>query len=263
MPERMPDLCRTGPRPGYLPALLCLFLCLSSLQAWAGALRIGAEDDWYPYTAIKDGQVQGMSADIVRAAFAASQLDVELVPYPYARCMDMARSGQLAACFNTAPNERIAREYRLPEEPLFTDDILLWARRDDATPLAALDQLSGHSVAVTVGYEYGSLLDGNPTIQRVEVRRDLNGFLMLQRQRVDFTAAYRGTALALFREHPELADQFIPVATLHHSRLYLSVSRQHPDAERLIEHFDQGMRTIRANGQYQQILDHWQQLSAH
>ena len=73
----------------------------------AESLRIGAEDDWYPYTALKDGKVQGMSVDIVKAAFAATDTQVELVPYPYARCMQMARNGELVACFNTAPTPRL------------------------------------------------------------------------------------------------------------------------------------------------------------
>ena len=59
--------------------------------------RIGAEDDWYPFTALREGKVQGMSADLVRAAFAASNTRVELVPYPYSRCMELTRTGRLAA----------------------------------------------------------------------------------------------------------------------------------------------------------------------
>ena len=45
--------------------------------------RIGAEDDWYPYTALRNDRIEGMSADIVRAAFSASDTSVELTPYPY------------------------------------------------------------------------------------------------------------------------------------------------------------------------------------
>ena len=96
--------------------------------AHAEPLRIGAEDDWYPYTALRDGQVQGMSVDIVKAAFAATSTDIELLPYPYARCMQLALKGELVACFNTAPNAQIAVDYLLPKTALFHDDILLWAR---------------------------------------------------------------------------------------------------------------------------------------
>ena len=91
---------------------LCLVILLPLLCAPAATAdevyRIGAEDDWYPFTALRDGRVQGMSADLVRAAFAASNTRVELVPYPYSRCMELTRTGRLAACFNTSPDADIA-----------------------------------------------------------------------------------------------------------------------------------------------------------
>ncbi|UUY09678.1 transporter substrate-binding domain-containing protein [Pseudomonas sp. J452] len=239
-----------------LSALFCL--CLPGWTVADDVLRIGAEDDWYPYTALRDGQVQGMSVDIVRAAFAASNTRIELQPYPYSRCMELTRIGQLAACFNTAPDARIASEFRLPEEALFSDEILLWANRNQAAPVTDLKQLAGRQVAVTIGYEYGSAFDSNRDLLRVPVRRDRNGFRMLQHGRVEFTAAYRGTAQALFREEPELRDAFSPVATLLQAKLYLSFSRYHPQAEAMQQRFDQGMRTIRQNGRYQQILAQWQ-----
>ena len=166
-----------------------LLLFANTPLAYAEPLRIGAEDDWWPYTALRDGQVQGMSVDIVKAAFAATTTEIELLPYPYARCMQLALKGELVACFNTAPNAQIAVDYLLPKTALFHDDILLWARSSQATPLNALEQLAGKRVAVTIGYEYGDRFDSNQKLVRVPVRQDRNGFLMLQRQRVDYVLA--------------------------------------------------------------------------
>lgn len=242
---------------GPILCLLAALLANLGATAWADPIRIGAEDDWYPYTAYREGRVQGMSVDILRAAFAATGQSVELLPYPYARCMEMARSGELAACFNTSPDDRVRAEYQLPQQPLFSEEILLWARADQPDAITDLAQLNDKRVAVTLGYEYGPRFDEHTGIVRVAVRRDLNGFLMLQRQRVDFTAAYRGTARALFNEYPELAHQFVPVAVLHRPQLYLSVSRRHPRAAEVLERFDTGMQRLHRNGRYQQILNEW------
>ena len=237
-------------------------LLLSLLAAPVGAVEIGAEDDWYPFTAYRDGRIEGMSVDIVRAAFAASGTEVELRPYPYARCMELTRQGRLPACFNTSPDARIAEQFLLPQEPLFSGEIVLWSRKEEAAPVSDLAQISGRSVAVTLGYEYGQRFDSFTDLRRIEVRRDLSGFRMLLHGRVDFAVAYRGTARALFREYPELAGQFAPVGVIHQPQLFVSFSRQHPEARELARRFDLGMRTIRANGRYQQILDLWQQASA-
>ncbi|WP_043307954.1 ABC transporter substrate-binding protein [Pseudomonas sp. ML96] len=239
----------------YLITLLVLLLV--PVARADEVFRIGAEDDWYPFTALRDGEMRGMSVDLVRAAFAASDTRIELVPYPYSRCMELTRTGQLAACFNTSPDASIATEYRLPEEPLFSDDILLWARTADARPLADLQQLVGRRVAVTIGYEYGTAFDSLAGVERVPVRRDLNGFRMLAHGRVEYTAAYRGIANALFVEHPELAGAFAPVATLHQPQLFISFSRYHPQALQLMQRYDSGMRSLHRDGGYEQIIQRW------
>lgn len=241
-----------------IAALLALLLPL----LWAGAPlaetpRIGAEDDWYPYTAWRNERVEGMSADIVRAAFAASATAIELAPYPYSRCMELARSGSLAACFNTTPDSRIKAQFLLPQEMLFSDDIILWGRAGER-PVSDLEDLVGKRVAVTIGYTYGERFDNYPNIQRIAVRRDLNGFLMLQRGRVDYVVAFRGTTQALLDDNPELVGQFSPLATVYRPQLYLTFSRHHPQARELLQRFDAGMRQIRQDGTYQQILAHWQ-----
>lgn len=237
--------------------LLLTGLIALSGNATAERLLIGAEDDWFPYSALKNGAIQGMSVDIVTAAFAATNTEIELRPYPYSRCMHMALKGQLAACFNTAPDAQIARDYLLPKTPLFSDDILLWARTAQAVPIADLAQLAGRKVAVTIGYEYGARFDSNQQLVRVPVRKDLYGFLMLQKKRVDYNVAYRGTAEQLFREYPELMGQFTPVATIHQPQLFLSFSRHNPAASALLERFEQGMQLIHSNGRYQQIIQQW------
>ncbi len=66
----------------FLP--ICLLLALSGPAAAVPTepLVLGAEDDWYPYTAYKDGRIQGMSADIVRAAFRLRTRRSSSIPTP-------------------------------------------------------------------------------------------------------------------------------------------------------------------------------------
>jgi len=247
---------------GYLQLfqpLLTAVLIAFSASVPAEPLLIGVEDDWFPYASFKDGIVQGMSVDIVKAAFAATDTEIELRPYPYPRCVHMVQQGKLLACFNTAHNAQTARDYLLPKSPLFTGEVLLWARAAQAPVVTDINTtLNGKKVAVTIGYEYGPRFDSNQQVQRVAVRKDLYGFLMLQKQRVDYSVAYRGTAEQLFRDHPELAGQFTDVATIDQPQLFLSFSRQNPAAPAVLERFEQGMQLIHDNGRYQQIIQQWQ-----
>lgn len=240
---------------------LCLVLSLllaTSLQA-TEVPQIGAEDDWYPYSGLREGRISGMAVDIVRAAFEATGTQIELLPYPYSRCMYQTQKGEIAGCFNTTPTPETRRIYRLSTEPMFTDDIMIWSRREQATPLSRLGDLQDKKVAVTIGYEYGPAFDGYSGLVRVAVRQDLFGFRMLERGRVDHVIAFRGTSEQLFRDQPELANLFTPVYLAHRAELHLSFSRSHPQAEQLLSKFDEGMRKIRRNGRYDEIIQLWHQ----
>ena len=247
---------------GYLQLfqpLLTAVLIAFSASVPAEPLLIGVEDDWFPYAAFKDGIVQGMSVDIVKAAFAATETQIELRPYPYPRCISMVQQGKLLACFNTAHNAQVASNHLLPKMPLFSEDVLLWARAAQAPQVTDVyAALKGKRVAVTIGYEYGTRFDTNQQVLRVPVRKDLYGFLMLQKQRVDYSVAYRGTAEQLFRDHPELAGKFTAVATIDQPQLFLSFSRHNPAAPAVVKRFEQGMQLIHDNGRYQQIIQQWQ-----
>ena len=86
----------------YMTRIFLWALLFAGAVALAGErIRIGAEDDWSPYSSVSKGKPVGFAVDVVRAAWAASGVDVELVPLPYARCMKEVDRGLLAGCFDT------------------------------------------------------------------------------------------------------------------------------------------------------------------
>ncbi|MEO7107095.1 MAG: transporter substrate-binding domain-containing protein, partial [Rhodoferax sp.] len=132
-----------------LPVLVCM-LMLWGAQAFAGErILIGAEDDWAPYSASIGGKPQGFAVDIVRAAWAASGLDVELIPLPYARCMKEVERGDLAGCFDTLRDPVLESKYRWHQQPLFQARIGIYGRAlgpGDARTPVVLDMLHGKRI---------------------------------------------------------------------------------------------------------------------
>src|SRR5690606_42020620 len=63
---------RMKPRSKHLACALLALLLGALGTAQADVPRIGVEDDWYPYSAVRQGEIRGLSVDIVRAAFAAA-----------------------------------------------------------------------------------------------------------------------------------------------------------------------------------------------
>ncbi|MFT7772252.1 substrate-binding periplasmic protein [Roseateles sp.] len=248
---------------------LLLSHALAPLAATAAAqpagrlarVTIGAENDWFPYSGERDGRAQGMTVELVTAAFAAMGVEVKFELLPYARCMAQTRNGMLAGCFNTTRTALIENDYLWPAKPMFNERFLIYARADDphtGPPLQVRD-LEGQQVAVTRGYEYGSEFDANPRVLRVVTSHDENNFQVVLRGRARYTLAPEANTRALLVRRPEMVGQFKVVGALSYFGIYTTFSRQHPDARAALAAFDEGMRVINANGVARAIQERWRQ----
>ena len=242
-----------------------LLLPLLALPAAAGVAQartvvIGAEDDWYPYSAEVNGRPEGITVELVTAAFRAVGIDVKLESVPYVRCMAQTKSGKLLACFNTTRTDQIESDYAWPARPMFDERFLIWARADAPPPRTGglqVRDLEGQPVAVTRGYEYGSEFDGNGRIVRVVTSHDENNFRLVLKGRATYTLAPDINARLLFKRQPDLAGQFKVVGQLSAYGLYTAFSRRHPQSAEMLAAFDEGMKIIQANGVAKAIHERW------
>jgi polar amino acid transport system substrate-binding protein len=221
-------------------------------------IKIGAEDDWYPYSAKRDGKPVGMAAEIVSAAFAAAKVDIQLVSLPYARCMSETSKAEIAGCFDTLRNPLNETQYLWHKTPLFPARIVIYGpAKHSGKPLSVSD-LTGKSVAVTNGYDYGEAFDSDKTIKRDSGLMDINGLRKLAQGKVDYAVIYDRNAQYLLKENVDIADKIKVVGTLIEPNLYLSFSKDYPNIKQIIKQFDTGIDIIRANGDYAKILEKWQ-----
>lgn len=234
------------------------------MVAWAAhaqtldPIRIGAEDDWAPFSSAKDGEPQGLAVELVQAIFAEAGLAIELVPLPYARCMDEAKRGRLAGCFDTLPDASLRKDYLFHAKPLFTDAPWILARVDSPAERMTVQSLADKRVIVTHGYTYGEAFESNAAIQRVSAPYDINALRMLVAERADLAVVYRRVTQHLQRTvAQDLQGKFKPVGQLDEAALYLSFSRLYPDVQTLVRRFDEAHARLRKNGVLQRIEKRW------
>ncbi|MDM4764790.1 transporter substrate-binding domain-containing protein [Pelomonas sp. SE-A7] len=225
--------------------------------AAAQTVTIGAEDDWFPYSGLIDGKVQGITLDVVRAAYAVVGLEVRYEVMPYARCLAQTRAGILVACFNTLRNAAIEDEYLWHKPAMFPVQYKIYARAESIEQNLKPKDLEGRRVAVTHAYEYGAEFDDNSRIQRVYSPRDESNFRMLLLGRADFTLALEINTRMLIQRRPDLAGRIKMVGAVAESGVYMAFSRAHADAPRLMARFEEGLRIIGKNGRLQAIHDEW------
>ncbi len=243
-----------------IPALLMFpgtAMCETTAAPQAKVVKIGAEDDWYPYSARRDGKPVGMVPEIVRAAFAAEGVKVELVSLPYSRCMKLAASSLLLGCFDTLRNPTLENKYLWARHPLLRARIDIYARADAPDTPAHLDDLHGKLIGVTNGYEYGAPFDSDTTMQRDIADSDLFALRKLAAGRVDYALVYTRIVSTALRDHPDLQGKIKPVGTLIEPDIYISFGPEYVDVRHYIDLFDAGMARILKDGQYAKIEARW------
>lgn len=245
----------------FAASLVVLSAMIAAVPAMAETVTVGAEDDWYPYSGLVKGpagaEVQGITIDVVRAAFDAVGITVRYEVMPYARCMAQAKTSALLGCFNTLRHPGIEAHYLWHDPPMFKVQYKIYARADSTERNIRPKDLEGRRVAVTHAYEYGAEFDTNEKILRVFSPRDESNFRMVLRGRADYTVALDINTRMLVKRRPDLAGKFRIVGAVAESGVYMVFSRHHPDAKRVMARFEEGLRIIVRSGKVQAIEDAW------
>jgi polar amino acid transport system substrate-binding protein len=236
-----------------------MLLLLVSLNCTAReTVIIGAEDDWYPYSGVIDGNTVGLTADLVRASFAAVDIDVIFRPLPYARCVDLTRQGTLLACNEPVKTAENIDLYLWPEKPTLVARSVIYARSPSNETGLTAKSLENKHVAVKNGYEYGSEFDTNTNVKRETTNTALSLFRMLAGGRAEYGLEYEKVANQLFLDHAsEFKGKFVAVGQTGDFPVYCAFSKTFPDSKRLLTLYDQGFAIIQKNGTYRNITKNW------
>jgi len=232
--------------------LIILFLLGGAAVSSAETITLGAENDWIPY-ANQDGT--GMSNEMVRAAFKAVGIEAIFQVGPYNRLLKGVRDGGILGAFNV-PKERANEDlYIFGKTPLFTALSAYYHNRDQ--PLKATrkeDLANGEKVGVVFDYGYGDFFTSNDRITKIEVRSDLLNLKKLAMGRIDATILYDKTAKRLIEENG-LTDKIEKAFDSEKADIYVAFSKTFPTARYYADKLDEGLAIIKANGEYQKILE--------
>jgi len=231
-------------------ALLLLFAMAST----AHALTLAAEDAWEPY-ANPDGT--GMSNDIVRAAFKSVGIEVTFEVIPYARLLQEVQAGKYIGGFNVAREPLREDAFLWGKEMLFLARAHYYHCRPRFLEASSAKELqNGEKVGVIRGYEYGEFFHENDSISKVWGKRHDQIIRMLQAGRVDTVILFEKTA-NLFLDEMNLQNEVFAAFSSEPSRIYVAFSKQHPQAKHYQEKLDEGLARIKANGEYEAILERY------
>lgn len=221
-------------------------------------LVIAAEDAFFPYTGLYEGELRGFSLDIVAAAYTAVGCEVSFVKTPYNRCIREVEAGRQIGCFNTTNSQENRKRFIFHEEPLFRGRIQIYAHPAEAHDFTAADFQTGR-FSVVRGYTYTDEFDSNPKIDKIEVESDLQTLALVARGRADFAVVYEKVAQYQIGKNARRIDPApVPVFDLVEFDLFVSFSKRLPGrSAELAGLLDDGLQRIRSNGTYAKIERNW------
>ncbi|MFZ6655350.1 substrate-binding periplasmic protein [Undibacterium sp. TJN19] len=238
--------------------MLLMLLIGGSGQVSAETITLIGEDNWYPYSAVKDGKNRGFAVDVITAAYAASNIQVRFIATPYSRCLMLVQSGQELGCFDSLQDSTLTPNFLFHKEAIFKASIGIYSKADHAATGLTKRDLHGHAIGVTHGYTYGDAFENDKQMLREIAPSDLSNIRKLILGRSDYSLIYTRIADYLITTYPdELKGKIHQVGTLVEDKLFISFSKQRADAQHYADALDKGLREIRANGKYAVIEKKW------
>jgi polar amino acid transport system substrate-binding protein len=245
----------------HLGALCLAALCAVTAHAQATPLRVVTEE-LPPYNMTRDGQLTGMSTEVVQAVLKDMGLQPPIHSLPWARAYDIALNEENVLIYSIA---------RTPQrETLFKwvgviapSDWYLYARVGGQQAPRTLDEARRHQIAtvkedvgeqylLTKGFVVGrNLQSGN--------RHELS-YEKLKHGHVDFWVIEDISAIYLARQAGDdparVLVRALPLPELaQDGGLHMAFSARTPDA--LVDRFRKSLDTIRRNGTYEAIRRRW------
>lgn len=219
-----------------------------------------AADPWPPFVDDKNPS-DGLSLEIIRAAYKTQGYEVEMVYVPWAR----AEAGVKDGTYDILPDVWINEDRK--KEMLFsnyyaTNDIKFIKQKMNPFQYNGLNSLKGKNIGVIRGYGYDEEFLNSKLFTREEAGNLIQNIRKLIAQRIDLTLEDEIVATHLIREYdlsvpssqallPRIEFVKTPLSTNY---MYISAGYKNPRHKEIIEAFNKGLKIIKENGTYETIF---------
>lgn len=138
--------------------------------AQAETLRVGMSGGYFPFTFVKQDQLQGFEVDVMDAVGEKIGMDVEYVTMSFSGLVGALESNRIDTIANqiTITPEREAKF--VFTEPYVYDGAQVVVKAGNDVGIHSTDDLSGKSVAVNLGSNFEQLLRELPNAADIDIR---------------------------------------------------------------------------------------------
>lgn len=246
--------------------LLCALFFLS-FGAQADTIRIKA-DEWCPFNCLPDSDSKGYMIEVAERIFqkAGHQLKYEVMPW--SRSIEHARKGKIEGIVGATKGE--VPDFIFPEEEFGISLDSFYVKRGNPWRFKGVESLDGMKVGIQNDYEYGERIDkyfaahmdsgriqaapGDEPV-RLNIRKLVKG-------RVDaviedkLVFLYNAKEAGLLDQVEEAgSNPIINPSDYQAVQVYIAFSPKNPKSGEYARILSEGIREMRASGEFQKILD--------
>lgn len=234
--------------------ILCLITLVSS--SFLHAEKITAVGDpWPPFTDPNQPK-QGLIVEIVTAAYATQNYELEMHFVPWARAISGVKNASYDLLLATWQTEE-RKKFLMFSTSYLDNSIKFIKKKGDNFEYIGRESLDDKSIGVVRGYSYTDDFTKAKNFSRSEAKDFIGNLRKLIAGRIDLTLEDEIVAKAIIaKEQPSLLDK-IEFSNNNYSTnaLYVTSGLANVRHKELIEAFNKGLIEIKNNGEYEKILN--------
>ncbi|QDL94483.1 amino acid ABC transporter substrate-binding protein (plasmid) [Paroceanicella profunda] len=149
---------------------LAATLAVSALPALAETIRVGMSGGYFPFTFVKQDQLQGFEVDLMTEVAARTGDEVSFVTMSFSGLIGALSAGRIDTIANqiTITPERSAKFAF--SQPYVYDGAQIVVKKGNAAGISGPGDLRGKTVAVNLGSNFEQLLRALPYADEIDIR---------------------------------------------------------------------------------------------
>ena len=220
--------------------------------------------NWEPYVG-KELKNLGFTSEIIQKAFEKKGYSVEFKFYPWARGLKMTQEGSIDGIFPAYFNEERDKIF-IYSISFGTGAVGFYKRKDKKIsfsadpiqkPVEALKALKQYRIGLVRGYANTKEIDEADYLIKDVSTSDETNLKKLFKGRLDLVFIDKYVArYTMHQKYPHFIDELeFMMPPLDEKKLYICFSRKVKGLEKAIDAFNQGIKEIKASGEFDKIMD--------
>nr|WP_223877773.1 amino acid ABC transporter substrate-binding protein [Histidinibacterium aquaticum] len=237
-----------------LPAAVAALAGTSLAAQETETLRVGMSGGYFPFTFVRQDELQGFEVDVMNAIGEETGLEIEYETMNFSGLIGALESGRIDTIANQITITPEREEAFIFTQPYVIDGAQV-VTREGNEEIEGVEDLRGKTVAVNLGSNFEQLLRDLPYAEEIDIRTyESNIEQDTALGRVDAFVMDRVSSAQVIQESPlplELAGQ--PFSEIRNAYPF----RDTEEGEELRDRIDAALTTLKEDGTLAEISQEW------